>query len=217
MPEGSRVVISLGGSFIFANMNKVKRLKTLLERRHLNAVLVTGGGRLAREYIDFARRMGLHGDKLHNIGIKSTMLNAFIMAEYFKCRYYAGDPRNIGRVTTTLATGGYKPGWTTDVCAAYACISTGAKVLFNISKERGVFDKDPSRFKNAKILHDMPFSDLYKLTKGRRKPGMNYIFDPMAARICEKYGIDVVVTNSIDDISKYLIGQKIVGTTIRNL
>ncbi len=214
MPGNNSIIVSLGGSFIFANMDKIKHLKTMLQRRHLSAALVTGGGTLAREYIDFARGIGIKGDKLHEIGIRSTMLNAFIISEYFGCRYYTGDPRVIGRITRTVAMGGYKPGWTTDVCAAYVCVSSGSKFLFNISKERGVFDKDPGRFKDAEMLHRMRFDDLYKLTKSRRMPGMNYIFDPMAARICERHGIEVVVTNSISDISKRMDNKRISGTVI---
>ncbi len=215
MPGNNSVVVSLGGSFIFANIDKVKHLKAMLQRRHLSAALVTGGGTLAREYIGFARGIGIKGDRLHEIGIRSTMLNAFIISEYFKCSYYAGDPRSIGRITRTVAMGGYKPGWTTDVCAAYACVSSGSRLLFNISKERGVFDKDPGRFKDAELLHRMRFEDLYGLTGSRRRPGMNYIFDPMAARICERHGIEVIVTSSISDISKRIDGLQIRGTIIQ--
>ena len=216
MSGSNGIVVSLGGSFIFANMDKIKHLKAMLQRRHLSAALVTGGGTLAREYIDFARGIGVRGDRLHEIGIRSTMLNAFIISEYFRCRYYAGDPRGIGRITRTVAMGGYKPGWTTDVCAAHACVSSGSKLLFNISKERGVFDKDPDRFKDAELLHRMRFDDLYKLTRSRRRPGMNYIFDPMAARICERHGVEVIVTNSISDISKYMDNKRIGGTVIHS-
>ncbi|MEM0201560.1 MAG: hypothetical protein QXR73_00065 [Candidatus Micrarchaeaceae archaeon] len=214
MPEKPCIVVSLGGSFLFSKMGSVKKLKALLLEMDLHAVLVVGGGKLARRYIDFGKRMGIEGNKLHEIGIKSTMLNAFIISEYFGCSYYSGDPREIGSAKGTVATGGYKPGWTTDVCAAYACISRGSKVLFNISKERGVFDKDPGLFKEAKLIHHMGFADLYKLVMGNRKPGMNFIFDPMAAKICEKNGIDVVVTNSVEDIRRYIEGATIKGTIV---
>jgi hypothetical protein len=52
-------------------MDKIKHLKAMLQRRHLSAALVTGGGTLAREYIDFARGIGIRGDRLHEIGIRS--------------------------------------------------------------------------------------------------------------------------------------------------
>ncbi len=213
----SIVVISLGGSFLFSKRDKVKRLKAMLHDSDLKFVIVVGGGELAREYISFARSIGVNGDALHEIGIRSTRLNAFIISEFLGCDYYSGDPRRIGRVarTSTMTMGGYKPGWTTDVCAAYACASAGSKVLFNISREKGVFDRDPRKFRNARLIREMRFSDLYHLTRGMRKPGMNYIFDPLAAKVCESKGIEVVVTNQVGDINRYMDGLRVNGTTIR--
>ena len=60
------------------------------------------------------------------------------------------------------------------------------------------------------------FDDLYKLTRSSRRPGMNYIFDPMAARIFERHGVEVIVTNSISDISKYMDNKRIGGTVIHS-
>jgi uridylate kinase len=44
---------------------------------------------------------------------------------------------------------------------------------------------------------------------------MNFIFDPLAAKICKNNNIEVVVTNAVKDIQRYLEGKEINGTIIR--
>ncbi|MCW1294965.1 MAG: hypothetical protein QXP07_03900 [Candidatus Parvarchaeum sp.] len=65
------------------------------------------------------------------------------------------------------------------------------------------------------MLKQINFERLYTLTKGKRVPGMNFIFDPLAAKICKRNGIAVVVTNDIADIKRYLENREINGTIIR--
>jgi len=210
------VVISLGGSFLFAHADALKTLKNTISKSNSAFVILVGGGKLARDYIEFGRSLGIGGNNLHKIGIKSTRLNAFIISVLFSGKYYEGDPRKIKTRQGILVSGGYAPGWTTDVCSAYACIAAGAGVLFNISKERGVYNKDPDVYKSARLLNNISFDELYKLTSESREPGMNYIFDPMAGRICQKNKIDVVVTSDIKDIDRYFEGRKVSGTLINS-
>ncbi|ASI13687.1 uridylate kinase [Candidatus Mancarchaeum acidiphilum] len=196
-------VISLGGSYLFSDYKHLIDLKKIINHSGRRFAIVVGGGKLARDYIEFGREIGINDTGLHRIGIRSTEINAYIISIFLKAKLYVGDPRKIKLDSKSIATGGYKPGWTTDVGAAYAAVATGSPVVFNISKEKGVYNKDPSKFKDARMLKKMGFKELYKLTGGRRMPGMNYIFDPEAAKICEKNNIEVVVTNDLNDLSRY--------------
>lgn len=208
------IVISLGGSFLFSDTNQLKKLKEVLtKRKSFRFVIVVGGGKLARDYIDFGSKFGLDEDTLNRIGIKSTEINAFIVSKYLKFQFYNGNPKNIGS-GKNIVTCGYKPGWTTDVVSAYAAKALKSKVLFNISKEDGVYDKDPELFKKSKRLKSLTFNELYKIVNNERHPGMNFIFDPDAAKICEKNKIKVIVTNKINDISNYIDGKEVAGSTI---
>ena len=63
-------------------------------------------------------------------------------------------------------------------------------------------------------MKTLDFKELYKLTKGERKPGMNFIFDPRAAKICEDNGIKVVVTDKLEDITSYMKGGELSGSLI---
>ncbi|MEM0143894.1 MAG: hypothetical protein QXL94_08175 [Candidatus Parvarchaeum sp.] len=208
-------VISLGGSFLFDKKKDTSLLFNELIKLDEKFLVITGGGPIAREYINFGKEFNLNEKELHTIGIKCTHINAWVMSKAFKADYVDEDPRKIRIKNKITLTGGYLPGWTTDTCSAYAAVSTHSKVIFNMSKESGVYNKDPRKFKDVKLLKQLNFEKLYTLTKGERVPGMNFIFDPMAAKICKKNGIEVVVTNDIEDIKRYLENKEINGTIIR--
>ena len=209
------IVISLGGSFLFDKKKDTSLLFNELKKLNQKFLVITGGGPIAREYIDFSKEFNLSEKELHTVGIKCTHINAWVMSKAFKTDYTDKDPRKIKVNKKITLTGGYLPGWTTDTCAAYAAVSTHSKVIFNMSKEMGVYDKDPRKFKDVKLLKQINFERLYTLTKGKRVPGMNFIFDPLAAKICKRNGIAVVVTNDIADIKRYLENREINGTIIR--
>ena len=209
------IVISLGGSFLFDKKKDTSLLFNELKKLNEKFLVITGGGPIAREYIDFSKEFNLSEKELHTVGIKCTHINAWVMSKAFNADYTDTDPRKIKVNKKITLTGGYLPGWTTDTCAAYAAVSTHSKVIFNMSKETGVYDKDPRKFKDVKLLKHINFERLYTLTKGKRVPGMNFIFDPLAAKICKRNGIAVVVTNDIADIKRYLENREINGTIIR--
>ena len=209
-------VISLGGSFIFDKKKDTSLLFNELKKINEKFLVITGGGPIARDYINFAREFNLTEKDLHTVGIKCTHINAWVMSKAFKTDYTDEDPRKIKINKKITLTGGFLPGWTTDTCAAYAAVSTRSKIIFNMSKEFGVYDKDPRKFDNVKLLKEISFDKLYTLTKGKRVPGMNFIFDPLAAKICKKNGIEVIVTSDIEDIKRYLENKKINGTVIKD-
>ncbi len=207
------IVISLGGSFLFESPEKVRALNKVIRNSDENFIIICGGGRLAREYIKFASLFKLKSEDLHLVGIKSTLLNALIVNKVLGGELYEGDPRLI-KTKRLIVTGGFEIGWTTDICAAYAAIASKAKAIFNLSKEEGVYDKDPNKFDDAKLLKTLSFETLYKINRGKRTPGMNFIFDPQAGAICKKNGIKVIVTNKISDIASYIHGKEFSGTLI---
>ena len=209
-------VISLGGSFIFDKKKDTSLLFNELKKINEKFLVITGGGPIARDYINFAREFNLTEKDLHTVGIKCTHINAWVMSKTFKTDYTDEDPRKIKINKKITLTGGFLPGWTTDTCAAYAAVSTRSKIIFNMSKEFGVYDKDPRKFDNVKLLKEISFDKLYTLTKGKRVPGMNFIFDPLAAKICKKNDIEVIVTSDIEDIKRYLENKKINGTVIKD-
>ncbi len=207
------IVISLGGSFLFENPEKINELNRVIHHSNQNFIIICGGGRLAREYIKFASLFKLKPEDMHLVGIKSTIINALIVNKVLGGELYEGDPRKI-KDKKLVVTGGFEVGWTTDICAAYAAVASKSKAIFNLSKEEGVYDKDPSKFDDAKLLKTLSFETLYKINRGRRVPGMNFIFDPQAGVICKNNGIKVIVTNKISDIARFIKCKEFSGTLI---
>lgn len=208
-----KIVLSLGGSFIYNKTDELKHLRDLVKNPDNSFVISCGGGKIAREWINFGKQLKLKEEALHRVGIKATQLNAFMISEYLGGTYFDGNLENPPEARVVVG-GGFKPGDTTDVCAAKAAVAVGSEVLFNMSKEDGVYSKDPEKFHNAKLIENMSFTQLYSLTGNARAPGMNFIFDPEAAKICEKKGINIVVTSKFADIRRYLEGKKPFGTVI---
>ncbi len=218
MEEKEPIVISLGGSFIFNKSEELKELKRVIDSFHRNVTIVVGGGRLCRDYISFAKYLGLSTNELHIVGIKATILNAFVISRALKYKFYNGSPDKTPKkgvnVMGGFYGGKYRPGNTTDVVAAIAAISVNSKTLLNLSKEKGVYDKDPEKHKNAKLLKKISFDTFLSKTKNARKPGMNFIFDPKAARMCKKANIRVIVTSDLKDIKKVLNKEEVNGTVL---
>ena len=78
-----KIVISLGGSLIIPDeidYNFLKQFKkTIYKLNKHKFIIVTGGGKIAREYINALRKEGLN-DKIQSlIGIKTTKLNAMLL------------------------------------------------------------------------------------------------------------------------------------------
>ena len=150
--------------------------------------------------------------------IKASIINAFIISRAFGCNFYYDTPDKTPKEGINVMGGfydeKYKPGNTTDVTAAIAAVAVGSKLLFNISKERGVYDKDPERHPDAKLLKRLSFDELISKSSKLRKPGMNFIFDPRAAKICKAKGIHVLVTNDLEDIRRLLNNKKVNGTIL---
>lgn len=218
MERTAPLVLSLGGSFIFNKYKELKKLDITLKTTKKSAVLVVGGGTLCREYIKFAESCGLNSKDQHIVGIKSTIINAFIISRMFGYKFYCGKPEKVDKGGVSVMGGFYDKtrgiGNTTDVWTAIVARAVGAKTLFNISKERGVYNKDPQKNKDAKLLKSISFEELFLKTGGKMRPGASFIFDPRAAKICRSHGIKVIVTSDLKDIKRHLENKAVTGTII---
>ena len=86
-----KIVFSLGGSVIIPNkvdlsyLDKFKKLILKLKKSH-KIIIVTGGGKTARNYISALEQEGLDKNTLSYIGIFTTRLNARLIAAIFKLK-----------------------------------------------------------------------------------------------------------------------------------
>lgn len=222
-----RLVIKIGGSVIASPLEPERILKyssilrTLKEEGH-EIVVVVGGGKVAREFISIADKMGLTDTDKDEIAILVSRLNAQLLARSLHELGSKDIPSNTEHVKKLLEAGkivvmgGLKPGITTDTVAAIVLESTNSKVLVKATDQDGIYDMDPRKFPNAKKLDRLTYNDLHKIvTQEAHKPGMHEILDPKSIRMLEKQKVKVVVINGLKPDNILLVARGVkVGTTV---
>ena len=112
-----------------------------------------------------------------------------------------------GRVVI-FAGGSGNPYFTTDTAAALRALETNSEIILKGTKVDGVFDKDPHKFKDAKLLPQVSFENAIK----DKQIG---VLDNSALSLCMDHKIPILVfnLNKEDNIRKAVSGEKI-GTLI---
>jgi uridylate kinase len=221
------VVISLGGSQILkggVNYGYLKKFKQVLLKHgnKYNFVVVCGGGRLAREYIGAVKKEG-GGDYLQSLaGISATRVNARFMYYFFGIDAIHGVPHTKRTVRKYLNKEGivfcgaleYKPNQTSDSVAAILAKKFKGEFV-NLTNVKGLYDKDPSRYKNARFIPEISWEDFDKIVqKMKFKPGQHFVLDQGASVIIKKKKIPTYIVKDVKDLDLYLSGKVFVGTRI---
>ncbi len=211
-----KVVISLGGSVIVPDKVDEKFLKEfskLIKKSPHRFRIVCGGGKTARIYTNTS----LSARERDLLGIEITKVNAKLVSFYIPGSKFVENPLDAGKEKgKVILTAGWKPGVNTDYDSALVCKTFKPDLLINISNVDGVYDKDPRRYKNAKLIKKMSYDDfLYLASKVKRKPGMNFIFDPKAMALLKKLKVKCIfVGKSISNLKNVLNGRKFKGTIV---
>jgi uridylate kinase len=224
-----RVTLCFGGSVLVPEELDVgcireiaQTLRTLKSRGH-EILVVTGGGRPSRKYIEAARKLKASSTYCDLIGIDVTRLNARLLIAAL------GDLAEQEPLTTFEAAiramlknkvpvmGGIMPGQTTDAVAAMLASSSKSELLVFFSDVDGVYTTDPKLDPRAKKLEVMTVQKLMKLVTIRKmEPGINMIIDPVGAKLIQRTGIRTLVLgkHEIKRLPEILRGAKHSGTTI---
>ncbi len=213
-----KFIISLGGSLIVPNevdIKFLKELKALLTKSRHEFVLVCGGGKTARNYINAAKEFKMSKTNMDLIGMKATELNATLVAKILGCKA-ANNLREIRTNKDKFITGyGYFPGMTTDADSVMAAGLIKADVVINLSNVKGVYNKDPVKHKDAKMYKKMNYDELIMLAeKEVLGLGSNFIFDLKACRLAKKEGIKLIFIKGLGNLRKVINGKRFIGTVI---
>lgn len=231
MHESDRIIISLGGSLIVPDGIDAAFLKTFKEFivREIEAgrrfILVTGGGRTARAYIEGASETTSVSDEDRDwMGIHATRLNAqllrTILREYAYPRINT-NPHDLEDFyvakSPVLVAAGWRPGCSTDYDAALLGKYLGVRRIVNLSNIDYVYDRDPRKHTDAKKFENMTWTEFRALVGDEWNPGMNAPFDPIASKLAEEEGMEVAILAGKDlgNVSRYLAGEHFEGTVIR--
>lgn len=228
-----RFLISVGGSLVVPDeidTGFVKRFHDALVARVRDGcsfVLIVGGGRTARRYIDAAGIIhAIEDDDKDWIGIHATRMNAHFLRTIF--REWAHPKINtnphdledfLQAKEPILVAGGWRPGFSTDYIAVVLAKYLGFSSILNLSNTDGVYDKDPKRYSDARYLPKLSWAEYRMMAGDMWSPGMNTPFDPIASKLAEEQGNSVVVMNGADteNLNRYFSGKDFVGTTISNV
>ncbi len=222
-----RLVVRVGGSVVASPfnpelMNRYVDLLLSLRREGHVVVAVVGGGWLSRELIRTARAMGLGESEQDEVAISVSRL----LAQLFVLRL-GRDGAGVVPTSVEAAAklvgkgkvvvmGGLKPGMTTDTVAAMLADSIEADLLVKATDQDGIYDRDPRKFPDARLLGSVGFDDLGKLFEAdRHRAGIHQVLDPEAVRLLQKRRIKTVVVNGSkpENVVRAVRGEK-VGTVI---
>ncbi len=199
-----KIVVSVGGSVLARDLNPEKfngYASALREIAKKNTVLVvTGGGKAAREYIGAARELGADEATCDLIGIELTRLNARLLiaalgdAAYFEPPLNYKEAKNASLAGRIVVMGGVTPGQTTDAVSAVLAEYTGADLLINATSIDGVYTSDPKKNKDAKKFDTLTPQQLIEIVmKTEMVAGANSPVDLLAAKIIERSGIRTII------------------------
>ncbi len=228
LKNNNKIVISMGGS-IFSENNPATLIKKYAEviagmKDRYNLYIVTGGGYVARKFIDLGRILGGSDDILDDIGILSSRLNGYLLVSALSdkikiplSRTFADSMMN-GSIYGVSVMGGVMPGITTDGVSALLAEYVGSGIIINATNVNGVYNKDPKKYKNAKMIKHMNYDELIDLIETSRKlsPGRNNIFDDFGAKIARRSNIKIVIVNggNVANIESAIKGTEKTGTVV---
>ncbi|MFH1787573.1 MAG: hypothetical protein ABH811_02175 [archaeon] len=225
------IVISLGGSLIIPENIDVKFLREfrkviLSNTKKYKFVIVCGGGTTARKYIG-----GLENENIKNkkvlqsfLGIAATRLNSRFMT------YFFGEKANSKTLETSRSIKRYLKKH--DVAFLYTDLkyesdktsdSTSAEIardlradFINLTNVEGLYNKNPKKYKNAKFIPKISWSNFYKIAnKIKYHPGQHFVLDQMASKIILENKVKTcIIGKNLKQLDNFLKGKKFKGTVI---
>ncbi len=164
-------------------------------------ILVAGGGRVARKYIELAEKLGVESNYwLDELGINAARLNALLLIPLLQPHVYPKVIKYLDEVPVALKNsnivvmGGLIPGQSTAAVAVEAAEATGSKLLIDFTVVDKVYDKDPSKYPDAKPIDEINATDLLRILSSQEsKPGKYELIDRRALEIAVRSRIKIIV------------------------
>lgn len=221
-----KVVIKLSGS-IFGSGTKSKSIKEygmmITElNKHIQPIVITGGGNIARHYIDLARGFGSDEASLDLLGIEVSRLNAKLLLHSVGGRVYPKVPTNLEEVSIAAVTdepvilGGLHPGQSTNATSALVAEKVKAQLFVNATDVNGIYDSDPNINRHAKAFKKITVDKCIEvLGKNSSMAGKYDLMDMVALKIIERSRIPTVILRaSVTNIIKAIKSDTKIGTRI---
>ena len=228
------ILLKLSGESLMSdseniNKDKTREIAELIKRVHdmgINIGIVVGGGNFfrGRSHQDMeainADSMGMLGttmnalalrDAFNKVGLANVIFSPFDFHELIE--YHSEDELkkmyNEG-VVVVFSGGTGHIGCSTDTAASMKAIMIGADVIIKLTNVDGVYDKDPNKYKDARMYKRLTHAEVLA------NPEIK-VMDLKCIEDCKEHNKDILVINFNDqeNLIKVLKGDMI-GTVISN-
>lgn len=230
------LVVKVGGSLLFKengtiNTQKISEFCEILKKDSNNfdsLVIVCGGGILARNYINAVREFGGNEALCDLFGIEVSRINGMLFISCLEALAFTQVPKTIEELSVAklikkiVVIGGLQPGQSTTSVAVEVAEYINAETLIVLTDVNGIYDKDPNKFKDAKLFKNINYDKLQEIIIGssgdnQAAAGEYRIFDAVSLQILKRSKIKVLVVSGKDlkEFKKFLNDEKnIIGTVI---
>ena len=196
-----------------------------LHKEKVQIIIVIGGGNFFRG--SDLEKLGIQRVTADHMGMLATVINSLalqsslekinsecrvmssiaidaVCEKYIKRRAERHLEKN--RIIV-LAAGTGNPFFTTDSAASLRAIELGAEIMLKGTKVDGIYDKDPIKYKDAKLFKTIPFKQV--ISKDLR------VMDMTAVVMCQENKVPLKVFNILKkgNLKKSILNDKI-GTKI---
>ncbi len=222
-----KAVIALGGSVLVPDRVDEKYLKGFsefaLKMSEKNTLaIVVGGGKTARRAIAETRKEGGNEVQCDYAGIEASRYNASVLSQQMGIEPII--PETLLEAEKVLKTegivimGGTEPGHSTDAVAAMLAELTKADLIIKATDVDGVYDRDPQKHKDAKMLKELSADELSGMVGGMSQDAGKYeLFDMLSVKILKRSGIRCAVLDGRDlkNLEQAINGKGFKGTIIK--
>jgi len=227
-------VIKIGGSLLFTKNKEIDVIKIQkfcqIFKRVKNFgthIIICGGGKIARVYIDAVR--SFHGNEAlcDTFGIDLSQINSKLLIASFQDFAYPLVPKSMEELSLALlfgkiiVMGGLQPGQSTTSVALEVAEFIQAEELVILTDVDGIYDKDPKKFKDAKLLKSLTYGELQEIilnSSGDKQAaaGEYRIFDAVSLQILKRSKIKIRVMSGKDltEFEKFWNGEKDITCTV---
>src|ERR1044071_9137228 len=210
------LVIKLSGSvfnFKTTSQSLKQYARLLLEMQtRVQPIVVSGGGIIARHYVNLARSLGSDESTVDIMGIEISRLNAILLSAALEDSVYPVIPSSLEEVSIAcdsgkiVVSGGLHPGQSTNATAALICEKIKADRFLNATDVDGIYDSDPNKNHRAKMFKEITVKKCLDLLNTESTQAGNYdLMDIVALKVIERSKIPTWVIKSDPKIIRSLI------------
>ena len=196
LDSGVETAVVVGGGNIFRGLSAAQKGMDRATGDYIGMLATVINGLALQEAVE-------------KIGVDSRLLTAIAIEQVAEPFVRRRSIRHMEKGRLVILAGGTgSPYFTTDTCAALRALELGCEAILKATKVDGVYDKDPLKYKGAKMFKNLSYIDVLSDKNIQ-------VLDSSATSLCMDNKIPIVVFNLFKkgNLRKVVLGEKI-GTVI---